>query len=315
MIIRRKLSANYTVIPNAIFADERLNPDHLGVLCYLLSRPDDWAVRQTQLAARFKVGKDKMQGIVRSLIEAGYIIRVQNRSTETKTFGEYEYHVYDTPQGTGEPANSNEPLPENPATAGTSANRPPKAKTHRPKVVKPTAEPLPEKPWPENPPLLNTDLTNPPSEGLTPPKGLSREKAGEELQAPTSTPLTLNARIWGEAKAILQPREFGCVTGWLQRVAGKPNGPETLLGIIETARKQGTLQPVPYITAALNREFPPPPDPKAFDRAKWELVAKAAVNTKAWGDWGPRPGERGCLMPLDLITPDLIRAVSVRRVA
>lgn len=306
MIIRRKLSANYTVIPNAIFQDKRLAPDALGVLCYLLSHRDDWKVRQTQLADHFNVGKDKMQGIVRRLIEAGYIVRVQNRAEETKTFGEYEYHVYDTPQGTGDPANTNEPLPENPATARTGANTP----------RKPNKKPLPEKPLPENPPLTNTDNNNPPSEGLTPPEGLLRKKAGEEQPPSPSQPISINARIWSEAKAILQQREWGCVTGWLQRVNGLPNGPEKLLGIIEAARKAGTPQAVPYITAALNREFPPPPDPKTFDRTKWGHACQAAINTKSWHPaFGPRPGEKGCLVPADLITPDLLRAVSVRRVA
>lgn len=301
MIIRRKLSANYTVIPNAIFQDERLAPDALGVLCYLLSHRDDWKVRQTQLADRFKVGKDKMQGIVRRLIEAGYIVRVQNRAEETKTFGEYEYNVFDAPQGTGEPANANEPLPENPATVGTGANTP----------RKPNRKPQPEKPLPENPPLTSTNNNNPPSEGLTPPEGLSRKRAGEE---PPPAP-TLNARIWTEAKDILQQREWGCVPKWLDRVNGKPNGPEKLLGIIEAARKAGTPQAVPYITAALNREFPPPPDPKTFDRAMWMRVYQVVLNTKAWcADWGPRPGEKGCLMPQDIDTTDLRRAL-VRRVA
>lgn len=305
-IFLNKHTANYTTLPNAIFRDERLTPDMLGVLCYLLHMPADWTVRQKQLADRFNVGKDKMQGIIRRLVDVGYIVHSQSRNPDKKTFGEQEYHVYDTPQGTGEPANSNEPQPENPATGGTGANTP----------RKPSKKPQPEKPWPENPPLLNTKDTNPSTKGRSPPEGVLKERESEQdNQSPSQTP-TLNARIWAEAKAILSPKEFGCVPGWLQRVNGKPNGPEKLLGIIEAARKAGTPQAVPYITKALNSEFPPPPDPKDITRERWELLVQAAVNVRNWDSaYGPRPGEKGCLVPPDLITPDLVRAVSVRRVA
>jgi hypothetical protein len=116
--------------------------------------------------------------------------------------------------------------------------------------------------------------------------------------------------------SIIPGKNRSCVGKWLKLTNNRPRGPEILLAIIETARKQGTGDPVPYITAALAKEFPPPADPRTFSREKWVFAAKAATNTKDWPvDWGPRPGEAGCLMPEDLITPELKRAVSVRRVA
>jgi hypothetical protein len=41
-IIRRKHTKNFTTIGNALFGDERLYPDALGILAFLRLRKDDW---------------------------------------------------------------------------------------------------------------------------------------------------------------------------------------------------------------------------------------------------------------------------------
>jgi len=42
MIIRRKVNRNFTVVPNEPVNDTRLSFEALGLLTYLLSRPDNW---------------------------------------------------------------------------------------------------------------------------------------------------------------------------------------------------------------------------------------------------------------------------------
>lgn len=315
MIIRRKHSSNYTVIPNALLQDERLALDEKGLLCFLLHLPEDWVVRQGDLKKRCGVSKDKMQRLMRRLIELGYVLMVKSRDDDTQKFGANEYHVYDQPQATaGEPANCNEPQPEKPATARTSVNTGVSRAAPKPRQ-KLDATPQPEKPWPENQAVYKrTSITKSSFGGADAPEE-AREGKGSGQPAP-SQPLTLNAQVWTAAKAILQPKEHGCVVRWLNQVKGRPNGPETLLSILRSAANAGTPQAVAYVTAAVNKEFPPPPDPREFPRSKWELAVQAVAKTKHWPeDWGPRPGEAGCLMPKDLITPDLVRAVSMRRVA
>ncbi|WP_442756611.1 hypothetical protein ACNHKD_08435 [Methylocystis sp. JAN1] len=71
-IYRPARRAQYTVVSNALMNDERLSADALGVLVYLLSRPDDWAIHRDQLMARFKIGRDKLQAIFRELSGFGY---------------------------------------------------------------------------------------------------------------------------------------------------------------------------------------------------------------------------------------------------
>lgn len=313
MIIKRKHTAQYAIVPNSTADDENLAADALGVLTYLLAKPDDWEVNVANLRKRFGLGKHRVYGILSELVEAGYVRRSQRRNPESR-FVEVEYFVFDTPQ-TSDRIREEEarnmaktPLPENqeavallvvandtgPIDASTASRFSASRKSGRP---------------------ISNKITNPPSEGLAPPE-VAFEGNGKLVQAPPPKPASLNAQVWTEAKAILQPREYGCVTNWLQRVREKPKGIETLLAIIQTARRQGTGQPVPYITAALAKEFPPPPDPKMIDRERWQLLAQAAINLKTWdADFGPRPGEPGCLVPADLITPQLLTAVANRRAA
>lgn len=307
-VVRREYTGNYAVVLNSTADDENLKADALGVLVYLLAKPHDWQVNIANLRKRFGLGRNRVYDILGELAEAGYVLRSQGRNRE-KRFGDVEYVIFDSPDTRDAYLARAENTPETPLPQ-----------------IREAAPPTPRKPnkTPASPKtvmrnsgnILITNSTNPPSEGLTPPEGVLREKEPEQDNQPPSQPPTLNARIWAEAKAILSPKEFGCVPGWLQRVNGKPNGPEKLLGIIEAARKAGTPQAVPYITKALNSEFPPPPDPKDITRERWELLVQAAVNVRNWDSaYGPRPGENGCLVPPDLITPDLVRAVSVRRVA
>jgi hypothetical protein len=44
MIIRRKVNRHFTTVPNEPVNDEGLSFEALGLLTYLLSRPDDWQV-------------------------------------------------------------------------------------------------------------------------------------------------------------------------------------------------------------------------------------------------------------------------------
>jgi predicted transcriptional regulator len=87
MIIRRRHTANFTTIGNALFEDERLAADEVGVLAFLLSRPNDWEVRRPQLAKRFDVGRDSIKRIIFNCMLYGWIIgrkiRLSNGSYHT----------------------------------------------------------------------------------------------------------------------------------------------------------------------------------------------------------------------------------------
>jgi len=112
MIIRRRLTRHFTTIDNAILEDPRLSAEAMGVLLYLISRPDDWQVRLVQLGKRFRVGRDKIQGVMREIIACGYAKHERKRDSNTGAFASGEYVLTDEPANIGNGGSS--PQPENP---------------------------------------------------------------------------------------------------------------------------------------------------------------------------------------------------------
>lgn len=79
MIIRRKHTSNFTTIGNALFNDERLQPDEVGIIGYLLSRPHDWQVRRPSLARRFGYGREAIRRVIMNCMRCGWIVGVPTR--------------------------------------------------------------------------------------------------------------------------------------------------------------------------------------------------------------------------------------------
>lgn len=77
MIIRRRHSANFTTIGNELFDDARLSLDDIGLLSWLLSRPNDWEIRRPALMRRHKIGavklgREGLRRIIRNLMKTGW---------------------------------------------------------------------------------------------------------------------------------------------------------------------------------------------------------------------------------------------------
>lgn len=78
-IIRRK-KEQYTVICNDILNNEKLTIEALGMLVFMLSKPNDWEFSQEWLGNRFGKGRDAMRSIMRNLTECGYVRREITRN-------------------------------------------------------------------------------------------------------------------------------------------------------------------------------------------------------------------------------------------
>ncbi len=85
---------------------------------------------------------------------------------------------------------------------------------------------------------------------------------------------------------------------------------DRLMAVLEAAKKSGTRDPVPYLSAAIDREFPPaapPPKPSEIGKDRWTAIVEVAMERKRWNtDWGPPPGAKGCQVPHDLLTKPLL---------
>lgn len=95
-IIKQKRITNYTIVNNEILAPNNLSFEAMGVLCMLLSKPDDWEVYPAALVnytvdTRKQSKRDTIYMIINELMSAGYIHREKQRNGQT------EYHVYDEP--------------------------------------------------------------------------------------------------------------------------------------------------------------------------------------------------------------------------
>ncbi len=73
-IIKRYPGRGYAVIPNSTLEDLRIK-DSLGLLVYLVGKPDDWTVRHADLTRRFEWKKHKIYRLLKELELAGYLRR------------------------------------------------------------------------------------------------------------------------------------------------------------------------------------------------------------------------------------------------
>ena len=311
MIVRRKLTANFTAMPNAIFRDERLSEDARGFMAYLLSCKDDWNVQLTALSKIMGTGKDKTQAIMRQLHATGYVIRIQKKRPGSNQYDRLEYVVFDSPetraefmtergleevQGVAVTSNSTDhqgPPPENQAPAFLSNSEEIREATALFSGAGKSGC------------IINTNLNKP-----------YREKASAEAgaSAPSET-----SKIWKEGRELLKqspsPANLSIIGKWLKQVP-TAEGKEMLRAAMCAAVKAGTADPISYVTAALAKEYPPWPKASSFDAAKWALNQRAAIKTGSWSEsWGPPPGRKGCIMPQHLITLELTAALSARKIA
>jgi hypothetical protein len=95
MIIRRRHTANFTTIGNALFEDMRLQADEVGILAYLLSRPNNWEVRRTALMRRWSIGAVAIKRIMTNLMRTGWC-RAEKTRLANGTF-HIVYEIRDDP--------------------------------------------------------------------------------------------------------------------------------------------------------------------------------------------------------------------------
>lgn len=95
-IYKAKVDSNYTVIPNATAKDKRITFEARGMLALLLSLPSDWQVNNSWLISQSSAGRDKINSILKELIEFGYMTREQPKNQHGK-FTSNDYFVYAQP--------------------------------------------------------------------------------------------------------------------------------------------------------------------------------------------------------------------------
>jgi hypothetical protein len=291
-IIRGDCPTNYTHIANSLIDDQALTPDAGFVLVWLLSKPPHWRVNPVAIANRFDIGVKKVWKILNLLVSSGYVSRTQERG-EGHKFKSYIYRVFGTLEArkAWEAENETDSVPH--SQKGSTDNSQEKTALPKTAVRK-----------------MGALVTNESSNSLR-----SEEKSAD---AGASAP-SVSKQIWEEGKDLLSQASSqtnpSIIGKWLKRVP-TPEGKGKLLGMIRAAAGAGTADPVSYVSAALAKDFPPLPEAKTFASDKWAIIHKATIRTRDWSSaWGPPPGKKGCHMPPQFITNELIAALSARKIA
>lgn len=120
MIIRSAKQSRFTVVPNAVIDDERLSAAALGIVCYLLSKPDDWSIHVAQLGKRFNVGRAGLRSIMTELRTAGYLVLRRGGRSDGGAGSVYDLVVDGV---TGAAANSRKGRKSDCPKSGQSENR------------------------------------------------------------------------------------------------------------------------------------------------------------------------------------------------
>lgn len=108
MIVRAANKNKYTTIHNDVLGDERLSFKARGLLVYILSKPDHWQVRESQLANASDVdGVTAVRSGLNELKECGYIVNERKHDEDGQFY--WESTVYDYPQ-VGLPSTENPPM-------------------------------------------------------------------------------------------------------------------------------------------------------------------------------------------------------------
>ena len=97
-ILRHEHKSDFSIIPNDIFRDQNLSLRDIGLLCLMLSKPDNWEFSiKGSAAITGKDGRDAVAASAKNLEESGYLSRSRERGENGKVSG-WVWTVSDTPK-------------------------------------------------------------------------------------------------------------------------------------------------------------------------------------------------------------------------
>lgn len=91
-----KESGNFVTVHKDFIHDSNISWKAKGILLYLLSRPDNWQIYETELEQHSTDGLSGLKSGIKELEEIGYIQRNRKRDKSGRLNG-YEYLVYEQP--------------------------------------------------------------------------------------------------------------------------------------------------------------------------------------------------------------------------
>ena len=280
MIIRAKRVRNFTILGNEIFSSN-LSLPAIGLLAFILSKPDHWDVLPAVLWKMFQGkeggGKQKIYNIINELIDGGWVKRIKHGD------GRVEYRVFDHPTDfKADPDTRDEGL-----------------------------EPVPDSPDPDCPDQDCRDVlvrTDSKQELKDSKNGRMDAKAkGSRLsnEWKPSHEMVADAKGLGLTDTDIRRTADEFRDYWTDRT-GKGSTKRDWRGTWRN-RCRVVAERMGRRPAALKGGvFEDPMEVSrscaaSLARADWERVFRMYRNTSNWPGPGPEPGVRGCLAPPDMI--------------
>lgn len=95
-VLRKVKKTDYTVVDNNIFKNKQLTLKAKGMICTMLSLPDDWNFSEDGLVSLSNDGKAAIRNTLKELMQFGYLRR-ERRRDDKGVLREYIYTVYEEP--------------------------------------------------------------------------------------------------------------------------------------------------------------------------------------------------------------------------
>ena len=141
-IIRvKRLPSSFVQMHKGFFEDPRLSFKAKGILGYLLTKPDNWVVRISDLMNHAKDGRDSVYAGLKELHEYRYYHKVQARDVKGR-LSHWECFICEVPMTTDKDFSIIPPFTENTDTVTPLSDNPytGKPETENPYTIKPNAE-------------------------------------------------------------------------------------------------------------------------------------------------------------------------------
>lgn len=126
VIIKHRVSRDFTILPNDLIRDDRLSWKALGLLVFVLSLPEDFRLRLSHLARQKKTGRDATRAGLKELELAGYLTIRRERGERGK-FSRVVWEIMMSPSATKidpDPPRSGNPNTVNPDTGKPTSEKP-----------------------------------------------------------------------------------------------------------------------------------------------------------------------------------------------
>lgn len=219
MIRRSKRTRNFTVLSNELIADKQIDWRDLGLLVYLLSKPDDWEVSVTHLADYRKAGKDAIRVSLKALQKAGYA------KWERKSDGTTEWLIVDDKNILSVASDASRGVAAQPDTENPDQGFEPETDNPDQGIE----NPQPEMPHVENPTQVNTDQTEEQRTDTRRESDIAAEwlanYLSKNIKSFNETAKTKPEKWIDDIEKLIRidqrpPREVKAIVDWIYRGAG-----------------------------------------------------------------------------------------------